>query len=495
MMLRKLYITFFFIFTFCFCASSSSFAASDYAKTYTPAQHEQICKQLQRMSANRPNISALNNDIIPDSVFLNIYNTTKNISNSITVTSVLGDVLMCHASHAAKQHARIAGIRIFDYPKISIWLSGLLVYFFGFMFLLSITFYVVDISFKLGFAVILLPIGIAFWAFPFKDVHEKLGKLIYIILHSAAIFVFLALTVSYALNMLDVAVGNLDAIFDAIDANDTDTIENAFSIFTTAFLVILFSLIYGLKLIGSTIPDYVNRFFPDKTFGDNVPMHHMAVQSMDFAQKKILAPTAKLAGDITKTQAGRLTEGVGNVLTGKYHSQIMTAVRNPKETLQKAQLSIAKKESKILAGGLKGYNNMRYGTRIAAANLIGNHQDREDIKAQLRQDRDKQNRDIDNQLQTNYEQAMESIDNQIANKPSTLRRANRQQRRDARNAQLDSTIVALDQEVEQARALEKIPPATKRVYYKAVRGLKNSWKVPGTILQRVGRVMQGKKPK
>ena len=493
MMFRKMYITFFLVFALCFCASSASFAASDYAKTYTRSQKEQICKQLEGTSANRPNISALNNDIIPDSVFLNIYNTTKNISNSITVTSVLGDVLMCHASHAAKQHAEIAGIRIFNYPKISIWLAGLLVYFFGFMFLLSITFYVVDISFKLGFAVILLPIGIALW--PFKATHDRLAKLISIILHSAAIFVFLALTVSYALNMLTVAVGNLDAIFDAIDANDTDTIQNAFSIYTTSFLVILFSLVYGLKLIGSTIPDYANRFFPDNVFGQSVPMHHMAVQSMDFAQKKIVEPTAKLAGDITKTQAGRLTEGVGNVLSGKYHSQIMTAVRNPKETLQKAQLSIAQKEAKVIAGGLKAYNNVRYGARIAATNLMGSHQDKEDIKDQLRRDRNRHNQDIDDQLQSNYEQAMARIDDQIANKPSTLERAYRQQRRDARDNQLDSAIVALDQDVQQAEALQKIPPAAKRAYYQTVRGLKNSWKVPGMILQRVGRVMQGKKPK
>ena len=492
-MFRKMYITFFLVLALCFLASFASFAAPDYAKTYTRSQKEQICKQLEGTSANRPNISALNNDIIPDSVFLNIYNTTKNISNSITVTSVLGDVLMCHASHAAKQHAKIAGIRIFNYPKISIWLAGLLVYFFGFMFLLSITFYVVDISFKLGFAVILLPIGIALW--PFKATHDRLAKLISIILHSAAIFVFLALTVSYALNMLTVAVGNLDAIFDAIDANDTDTIQNAFSIYTTSFLVILFSLVYGLKLIGSTIPDYVNRFFPDNVFGKSVPMHHMAVQSMDFAQKKIVEPTAKLAGDITKTQAGRLTEGVGNVLSGKYHSQIMTAVRNPKETLQKTQLSIAQKESKILAGGLKAYNNVRYGARIAATNLMGSHQDKEDIKDQLRRDRDRHNQDIDDQLQSNYEQAMARIDDQIENKPSTVRRANRQQRRDARDNQLDSAIVALDQDVQQAEALQKIPPAAKRAYYQTVRGLKNSWKVPGMILQRVGRVMQGKKPK
>ncbi len=504
-----------------FLAINTCVFAADYKATYSREQKEAICKQLQMSTPNRPQISALNNNIIPDSVFMNIYNTTKSINNSVSVLSVLGDVLMCHASHAAKEEFVVATIKLFNYPNFSIWFCGLIVYFFGFMLILSITFYVVDIAFKLGLAVILLPIGIALW--PFRATHDRLKKLISIILHSAAIFVFLALTVSYTLNMLDVAMGNLDQVFEAIDTNNTDTVENTFTLFSSSFLIVLTALVYGMKLIGSTIPDYVDKFFPDNVIGGNVPMHHVAVQAMDFANKKAVMPAAHLAYDITKTQTGRLTEGVGNVLTGKYHQNIMTAIRNPRQTIQKAQLSVSHKGAGIAAGAMKGFNNLKYGARIAGASLMlgGEHQDVNEIRRQIREERDSRNEYIDNTLQENYDRARGEIDSRIEEREQARldrrqqrhqermanssfyrwryqREQQRQQRRQNRRNERDARIGQLDQQIANSGFFGRIVPKTKRFFYKTSKtvddGLRNIWKAPGEVLKNVGQTMQDNRP-
>ena len=519
-MMKKFFAHMFLIISI-FLSMNTCVMAAGYTQTYSREQKENICKQLQMATPQRPKTSALNNNIIPDSVFLNIYNTTKNISKSVSVLSVLGDVLMCHASHAAKLQAKILGIRLFDYPNFPIWFCGLIIYIFGFMLILSIAFYVVDIAFKLGFAVILLPIGVALW--PFRATRKVLVDLIKIILHSAAIFVFLALTVSYTLNMLDVAMENLDEVFAAIDTNNTDLVENTFNLFSSSALIILVALIYGLKLVGSTIPNYVDRFFGGSPLGKEAPMHHVGVQAMDFVKQKVAEPTAKFAYDITKTQAGRLTEGAGNVLTGKYHQNIVTAIRNPSQTIEKAQLSVARRFAGVAAGAQKGINNLKYGTQIAATSvLMSGHQDVDEIKRQIREERDDRNQRIDNRLQQNYDQARQNIDRRIEEREQDRierkqqrheRRMNdssfyrwryersqrkNQQRLDRRNAR-DAKIEQLDREIETAGFFGRIVPKTKRFFYRAANSLsygsKNAWKAPGTVLKSVGETMQDNRPR
>lgn len=424
-MKKKIFITIVIACIFsCFAAVSNSFAGSyksEYSKQYTKSEKESICRQLQHNKQSTPkNPDGLGNGVIPDDVLMSIYNTTKSISDSIMLISILGDTLMCHASHAAKNQVTILKIKLFDYPDISIWLCGAVIYFFGFMLVLSITFYVVDISFKLGFAIILMPIGIALW--PFDKTKDKLTILISIFLKSAAIFSFLAITVAYTLGMLSESLGGLRQVFEAIATNNTDYIADTFTLDASHFLLVCTALAYGMKLIGSTVPEYVDKFFPDKAFGGASPMHHLSTQAMDFAKKKVVQPVASLTHDIVKTQAGKVTEKAGNLLQGKYHGQIKggiknigVAIRNPHQTGERLGVEASKAVSSAFGGLRKTANNLKYGAHIAAANvLVSGKQNRADLKEQLRNERDTKNQNIDQNIKNAYDKARAPIDQAIA---------------------------------------------------------------------------------
>ena len=420
-MIKKiLFAVFMFIFSYtAFIAPAQAGTyVSKYNKTLSKTEKQAICKQLQKTSQpTSEERNGLGGGVIPDEVLTSLYNTTRNISNTILLVSVLGDSLMCHAVHAAKNEIKIFGVTLASYPNIPIWICGAIIYFCGFMLVLSITFYVVDVSFKLGFAIILMPIGVALW--PFEKTKDKIVMLISIFLKSAAILAFLSITVSYTIGILSQALGDLQEIFEAISQNDTDYVAHRFTVTTTSFLLIVVALIYGMKLISSTIPNYVDKFFPDKAFGSASPMHHLATQAMDFAKKKVVAPVAKYAADVAETQVGKGVEKTGKFLRFGYHNEVKNgiknigrAVRNPKQTAQKMKLSIKNQNAKFVGGAKKKYNNVKYGLQIAAAGVIPK-KGREDIRDRIRNTRDEKNSHIDAKINEKYTAARADIDNTI----------------------------------------------------------------------------------
>lgn len=350
-------------------------AAADYGRKLTQqekfgsdgngglcAQLKSIRQQKAQNSSADSKMSSVGGGIIPDTVLFSIYNATHKISDSVSIVMVLGQALTCNAVFANKQSIKIFGLTLATYPNIPVWLTGAVIFFFGFMLTLSITFYLVDISFKLGFAVIMLPIGVALW--PFPATKDKLATLIGIILKSAGIFVFLGMTVAYALNLIGEAGGGLEEIFDRIDRNETDTISESFSLASTNFLIILFALMYGMKLIGSTITDYVDKFFKDGAFGSASPMHGSMTQAMDFAKKKTVDPIASWAGDVAKTQTGRLTAGTGKLMTGGYNQQLRQAAHyatHPGEAIDQGVQAAGRLTASVTGGTAK----------LANAALIG----------------------------------------------------------------------------------------------------------------------------
>ena len=391
-----------------------------YNRQLSRSEKAAICTRLQNVAQTRAEDEAtLGGGIIPDEAIISIFNTTRNISDSLKLISSLGDALMCHAVHAAKNRVKIFGVELFSYPDIPIWLCGAIIYCFGFMFVLSVTFYIVDISFKLGFAIILMPIGVALW--PFEKTKDKLTILISIFLKAAAIFPFLAITVAYSFNMLSEALGSegMTPIFEAITNNDTDYIADVFSIGSGLFIIILTVLIYGMKLISSTINEYVDKFFPDKAFGSASPMHHMATQAVDFAKQKAIAPVAKYAADVAATQAGKVTEKAGKMMQGQYHDNfkngirnIGRAVRNPREMAGKLGAGLAHKKDQLVNS--RTFNNLKYGAQIAKTRLpFGADRDaRKALRQDLRNER--------NQKNDNLQETQQKIDNNYQNKLNQL---------------------------------------------------------------------------
>lgn len=222
------------------------------------------------------------------------------------------------------------GAELLSAPNFFIWIEGAIIWCMGLMLVVAIGYYLVDISFKIGFAVLAFPIVMGLW--PFNVTQGKLFTIISIIAKSAALFAFMAITVNFGMLLLGqaVAVGGLDELYAKIDllakgASDEqedmlkEYIDNAFSLFSASFVMIMFTLIYFFKLVQKTSSDLVNKFFPDNAFGDSSPMHSGATMMTSYAKKLAMKVSgADLAKDIVAHQAGRLVKGglqkTGNAL-------------------------------------------------------------------------------------------------------------------------------------------------------------------------------------
>lgn len=414
-MIKKLcYLAFIIMFAL-FSWSHQSCMAADYGKRLSLKERNQLCEEIKaahEQTANLEKPSSLGGGIIPDSVLSNIYNTTRNISDATAFLLVLGHALTCNAVHANNWTVSVLGVTLMSIPNIPVWLCGAIIYFFGFMLTLSVTFYLVDIAFKLGFAVIMLPIGIALWPFPVTK--DKLTILISIMLKNAAIFVFLAMAVSYALNLINTATGGMEELFTRIDNNETDTVSRDFNIISMNFLVILFALIYGMKLIGSAVADYADKFFPDKAFGGGQkasPIHGSMTQGMDFVKKKAVAPVAMWAGDKAKVQIGKATAGVGKLMTGQYNRQLKKAAyyaAHPTVAAEQGSRKAAKFAAKIGSSTAQAANNVLVG---GLGRVVLGKNASQNLKEQLSQKIDARQERVNDWADKHDEQINQNIEN------------------------------------------------------------------------------------
>lgn len=241
--------------------------------------------------------------IVSASLINNIMGFTESLDKTVSTNLVIGHSLTCHATNAGMWVWKALGFTI-KIPNFWIWLCGAAIWFCGFMLTLGVSYYMLDISFKLGFAIIAFPIVASLW--PFNMTKDKLKKCISIIMKSAATFTMLAMTSSYALALISSSLRNLDEFYKRIEAGDSEWVANTFDVTGSYFIIIVFAYLYSMKLISSTIPDYVSKFFPDGVFKSD-PMHEKLTQVTDMA-KKTAVGAASFAGGVVTHQAGKLVD-------------------------------------------------------------------------------------------------------------------------------------------------------------------------------------------
>ena len=220
----------------------------------------------------------------------------------------LGQGLMCFATDVAQLK-----FLSFKFVNVPYWLTGLFIYLCAFFITMAIGMFFIDISFKIGFALLMLPISIALW--PFEPTKGKLSENFSIIIRNSMLFALVSVGIGYAIILLANGVTHgiddaayYNAFYDSYSAKD---IAVAFAMSGVNVLIIVFCLIYGFKIIQSSVNDYLNRLFPDNVFGGQSPMHTLGVQAIGTTAMHTVLPTASLAYDITKNQAGRGIEALG----------------------------------------------------------------------------------------------------------------------------------------------------------------------------------------
>lgn len=266
--------------------------------------------------------------VLPPNIMKNIAAVNKAVDAKVSRFLALGRAIECAATDFLANEWSLLIITI-RFPNISLFMSGVAVWILGALLVMIIGYYLCDLSFKLGFAVMSLPIAIALW--PFEKTKQYIGKIIHLMMHCTGVFIFLCLGVTYAIAIFDAAVAvnvNKDSleqnasndaiseIFKHFDASGGAMILEAFDLLSFNFLLLMFAGVYGFVLVGKSVNDYTKKFFPDDTGlqGQN-PMMKGATQVTDFAKKQV-GKAGALAKDVVKTQAGRGMAKVGGKLSG-----------------------------------------------------------------------------------------------------------------------------------------------------------------------------------
>lgn len=238
--------------------------------------------------------------IIDPAVINKILDFAEGVSIKVSNNMVIGNALMCHSLDAFKL---ILGLRMID---LWLWLCGAIIWVIGFLLALFICYYLLDICFKIGFAIIMLPIAIGLW--PFKATQGRVGTCFSIILRSSAIYAMLAVCVTLATILID-EVLKVDELFLYIEKDNIKAIDKKFSLFSKEFLLLCVGFLYAIKLIGKN-ETLVNKLFPDKIFGSMSPIHGKLTSATAMVHNKAMKPFG-LARDIATHQTGRAIRGVG----------------------------------------------------------------------------------------------------------------------------------------------------------------------------------------
>lgn len=279
-------------------------------------------------------------NIMSKSVMNSILGATKAITNITAENMVLGNAITCYSTLKEGGAWKLPSdgswwggiVNWWKDPHITnviMWLEGVLIWCTGFLLTMAVAYYLVDICFKIGFAVIAMPIVVGLW--PFNMTKGKFTACVSIIFKAAATFAFLAMTSYYAMRLISAGLEGtpttsyaqqddgqaktgygLEELYAAIDTATNgvedkaqmELVSERLAVFSIDFIILLFCFIYAFKLIGGTVSIFVQKFFPDKAFGQAQPMHYWSTAATKWAKDQVMKPVG-LARDIALHQTGK----------------------------------------------------------------------------------------------------------------------------------------------------------------------------------------------
>lgn len=254
-------------------------------------------------------------EIVSSDVMNKIMMFAQDLDENVSTNLVVGHAITCWSINGGAWTIEIPILDLqFSIVNLWLWFCGAAIWFVGFMLTLGIGYYLLDISFKLGFAIMVLPVVIGLW--PFNVTKGKVTAVISIMIKSAGTFVFLALTTTYALMLTSVALRDTKTLLDNVEKGNAEWISATFDPTGSYFLIILFAFLYSMKLISSTVSDYVDKFCSDAVFGKADPMHGKLTQMTDMAKQLGMMPVKWASGKIGNAAKEKAKEGA--VKTGRF---------------------------------------------------------------------------------------------------------------------------------------------------------------------------------
>ena len=259
--------------------------------------------------------------IVSDRTLENMTNMLNRIYQNLGRVFMLGHGLFCYAQKVAYT---CVGVDVpvlpsacaMKIPNMSYLLCGVAIYFTAFLISIAIGMYFIDICFKLGFAVIYLPIAIALW--PFAPTKSKFMEVFGMILHTAMLYAMLSIGLTYGILLIYNGVlgdvSNWTSFWKAIEQESSEILAENFSITATRTIVILFCLVFGFKIIRSSVDNYLNTFFSDAVTGGENPMHHLGTQFMGMTGGNLIGMGLHHLSGAASRGAGKVIESTGNAM-------------------------------------------------------------------------------------------------------------------------------------------------------------------------------------
>lgn len=263
-----------------------------------------------------------------DDILMNMKSMMVKINQSLGALSMLGQGLRCYSWDIAPLEINSDGIINLRILRMNFYIPGMFIGLTAFFLSMAIGMYFIDISFKLGFAVVFLPLSLSLW--PFPPTKDKFIENISIVIRNAMLFACISIGVSYAIILISEGVlsggwkdfwlivdDRLQMAGESQEYNQNmQKFTESFSIDTTKVLIIIFCLFFAFKIVSSSVTAYLNRFFGEGALGaaENA-MHHMGTQAMGTLTNATVGKAGRLARDIAVTQTGRGMKALGNKVT------------------------------------------------------------------------------------------------------------------------------------------------------------------------------------
>ena len=251
-----------------------------------------------------------NSSVMDTEVFDKIMTLSKKADAAVSTNFVIGEALICHSIHAGAINITESVEKVipvkFYFPDVWIWLCGAVIWFFAFMVVMGVNFYLLDLSFKIGFAILAMPVMIGLW--PFNKFKDKFKSCVNILINAAGTFMFLGITTGLSVLIISAALGGTEELFAAIASDDKGYVSQRFSLGGGSFIIILFAFLYAHKLISKT-EGLTDKFF-ESDMKDLNSMHHMTTQMIDFAKKQV-GETLSLAGALVTGGASAAVKTAG----------------------------------------------------------------------------------------------------------------------------------------------------------------------------------------
>lgn len=174
------------------------------------------------------------------------------VQQNISFMQAIGASLTCTGGNLMLLKSKIKDFG----DGFQMFIQGAVLAIFGFLLSLAFVFYLIDAIVQIGVVGALLPFLIAAWPFKVTSKYASTGT--QMLLNSAFLFLFIGFVVSVNLTLIDEALassasednaqyGALYQIAQALNNQDSATLQELTDISTVGFLILLFCCLFGFK--------------------------------------------------------------------------------------------------------------------------------------------------------------------------------------------------------------------------------------------------------